>query len=103
MNNPFDELWQDERYWRGKLIYRCQKDPRLIVRAKVIWLGWTFNSAHKTSYLMLTALVLAFVIPTLSAIRENGNANLLSSFSLSLFFVVAILVTAYRVGRFPQN
>ncbi|GAB1256111.1 hypothetical protein NBRC116494_06130 [Aurantivibrio plasticivorans] len=94
---------QADTHWRYKIIYYCQQDPRLIVRAKIRWLGWSINLAHRTSYLLALALVLAALVPAISALKDNSGPSLHESLMLSLLFVVAILFSAYRVGRKSEN
>jgi uncharacterized membrane protein len=51
--------WRDEANWRGGWlgIYVAPRDPRLVVRKKHPQFGWTFNFAHRGSWLLLGALI----------------------------------------------
>ena len=51
--------WRDESNWRGGWLgfYVAPRDPRLIVRKRWPQFGWTFNFAHRESWLLLTALI----------------------------------------------
>lgn len=48
----------DDRYWKGGLLYWNPKDPAIIV-PKRFGIGWTFNFGHPVSWLVLVVLVAA--------------------------------------------
>ncbi len=73
VTNGRDELereWRDESNWRGGLLgfYVAPRDPRLIVPKRWLRLGWTFNLAHRASWLLLAALI---VIPLIAIALVN--------------------------------
>lgn len=39
-------LWSDQANWTWGVIYRCAKDPRVIVPRRWRWGGWTLNFGH---------------------------------------------------------
>jgi uncharacterized membrane protein len=45
----------------GPLIYRNPEDPRLIV-PKLVGIGWTFNFAHRSAWLLLALLLLPVLV-----------------------------------------
>jgi uncharacterized membrane protein len=56
----------DDRYWKGGLIYVNRGDPAVVVPRR-FGIGWTFNFAHPLAWLILAAIVGAiFAIKTLS-------------------------------------
>ena len=54
---PLEKLWQDSDHWSGG-IYFCKEDPRLVVRKRLKWTGWTINFGHKWSTASLVALIM---------------------------------------------
>lgn len=46
--------------WKWGIFYFNRNDPRFIVPKRVKILGWTFNFAHRISYIILL-LIFAFV------------------------------------------
>jgi uncharacterized membrane protein len=46
----------DDRFWKGGLIYLNRDDPALMVTAR-FGVGWTFNLANPAAWLLITAIV----------------------------------------------
>ena len=57
-----DELWASPNNW--SLVYRCAKDPRVIVPRRRPWMGWTINFAHPLAWLVLIVMVAIAVGPS---------------------------------------
>jgi uncharacterized membrane protein len=45
----------DDRFWKGGLLYVNRDDPALMVSARV-GVGWTFNLANRAAWLLLSAI-----------------------------------------------
>ena len=59
-----DQLWKDDKNWKMGLVYFCKKDPRIVVKKRPYWIGWTMNMARYESYIiLLTIIALAILIP----------------------------------------
>jgi len=58
-----DELWARSNNWG--LVYRCVKDPRVIVPRRRQWMGWTINFAHPLAWAVLMIMVAIAVGPAL--------------------------------------
>ncbi len=58
-----DELWARPNNWG--LVYRCVKDPRVIVPRRRRWMGWTINFAHPLAWAILMIMVAVTVGPAL--------------------------------------
>lgn len=56
-----DELWASPNNW--SLVYRCDKDPRVIVPRRRPWMGWTINFAHPLAWPVLIVMVAIAVGP----------------------------------------
>jgi uncharacterized membrane protein len=46
----------DDRFWKGGLLYVNRDDPALMVGAR-FGVGWTFNLANPASWLLISAIV----------------------------------------------
>jgi uncharacterized membrane protein len=51
----------DDRYWKGGLIYVNRGDPAVVVPRR-FGVGWTFNFAHPLSWLLLAVVIGAIVL-----------------------------------------
>jgi uncharacterized membrane protein len=51
-----NELDKNDRYWIWGLIYYDAGDPKLLVAKRYGW-GWTFNFAHKGTWVFLLVIV----------------------------------------------
>jgi hypothetical protein len=58
-----DEFWDSPNNW--SLVYRCVKDPRVIVLRRRPWMGWTINFAHPLAWAVLIVIVTIAVGPGL--------------------------------------
>ena len=58
-----DQLWASPNNW--SLVYRCGKDPRVIVPRRRPWMGWTINFAHPLAWVVLIVMVAIAVGPGL--------------------------------------
>jgi hypothetical protein len=58
-----DELWASPKNWA--LVYRCVKDPRVIVPLRHPRMGWTINFAHPLVWAVLTIMMAIAVGPAL--------------------------------------
>ena len=58
-----DELWASPNNW--SLVYRCAKEPRVIVPRRHPWMGWTINFAHPLAWAALMVMVVIAVGPGL--------------------------------------
>ena len=58
-----DEIWASPNNWG--LLYRCVKDPRVIVPRRRPWMGWTINFAHPLASAVLLVMVAIAVGPGL--------------------------------------
>lgn len=58
-----DEIWASPNNW--SLVYRCVKDPRVIVPRRRPWMGWTINFAHPLAWAILIVMVAIAVGPGL--------------------------------------
>jgi hypothetical protein len=67
MQDPVDDI---RNYKYG--VYYNPDDPRIIVRKRLRFLGFTFNFARRTSYLAL-ALILAFILLLSLATRSHTS------------------------------
>ena len=55
-----DRRWRDKGNWIWGVIYRCRKDPRVIVPRRWRWGGWTLNFGHpRAGFVGLAAFGLA--------------------------------------------
>jgi len=47
--------WKDPSNWRGGPLglYVAPRDPRILVRKRTPYFGWTFNFAHQASWLII--------------------------------------------------
>ena len=51
-----NELDKDDKYWIWGLIYYNTSDSKLLVSKRYGW-GWTFNFAHKATWIYLLVVV----------------------------------------------
>jgi uncharacterized membrane protein len=58
MHDPVD----DPNNYKWKSFYFNRKDPRILVPKRLRILGWTFNFAHKESYLAVLLLLVVCLI-----------------------------------------
>jgi hypothetical protein len=61
------EIWANPINW--SLVYRCVKDPRVIVPRRRPWMGWTINFAHPLAWVVLIVMVSLAVGPGLLLFR----------------------------------
>ena len=61
------QLWSDPRYYKGS-VYRCQKDPRVVVPKRQPETGWTLNFAHSRAWWVLASMPLAGLLPVALAL-----------------------------------
>jgi Family of unknown function (DUF5808) len=61
------EIWANPNNW--SLVYRCVKDPRVIVPRRRPWMGWTINFAHPLAWVVLIVMVSPAVGPGLLLFR----------------------------------
>ncbi len=89
-----DRLWQDQRFWSPIGIYRCPRDPRLIVPKRARWAGWTLNFAHRAAWLVLAGSVLLAAGPTLLVVLSGraGPFGIILTTAASVALVVALSV-----------
>ena len=62
--DELDRLWSDPAHWTGNGAYRCAADPRTMV-LKRVGIGYTINTAHRRSWVMLGGLVAISIAPIL--------------------------------------
>jgi uncharacterized membrane protein len=48
----------DDRFWKGGLLYLNRDDPALVVAAR-IGAGWTVNLANRSAWLLMVAIIAA--------------------------------------------
>ena len=85
-------------WWLGT-IYRCEDDPRIVVR-NLLPLGWTWNFAHGRVYPAIAAAIAAFLTPPWLA----WNAGLRSGLGFTAIVVLTLFVmmlVASRMARDP--
>jgi uncharacterized membrane protein len=58
MHDPVD----DPKHYKLNSFYFNRKDPRILVPKRLRILGWTFNFAHKESYLAVLLLLVVVLI-----------------------------------------
>lgn len=67
--------WEDPANWRGPdvlALYVAPRDPRIIVRKRVFHHGWTFNYAHRASWVWTAGLLAAFAGLIVAMVRLGG-------------------------------
>lgn len=69
---PIDR--QDERYWRGGMIYYNPDDPDPFV-PKRFGIGWTVNFAHPGGKVILAVMVAMVLLPIALAIFDPALSN----------------------------
>ena len=57
-----DLMWSSPAHWTPAGLYRCPADPRLMV-LKREGAGYTINVAHRRSWIILAALLIASMAP----------------------------------------
>jgi hypothetical protein len=58
-----DPAHEQTSCWKYGLFYYDEDNPRLIVPKRVKWAGWTINTAHPQSWLVLLALLAVLLVP----------------------------------------
>lgn len=73
-------LWADDKHWNRWGLYNCSQDPRLIVPKRIIWTGWTANTAHGFSFkaLALFAAILILALAPLAVVIIQRQPTWLS-------------------------
>ena len=56
-----DRIWAHPSNW--SLVYRCARDPRVIVPRRRPWTGWTINFAHPLAWFAVVFAVAIAVGP----------------------------------------
>ena len=94
-----EHLWEDPRNWKWFGIYHCPADPRLIVRKRVRWMGWTLNFAHPSSLLVLLLSVAIAVGPVLvvGKLGRNDAADVMLALASSV--LILCLVATWESER----
>lgn len=54
-----DTLWNDPASWRAGIFYVQPRDPRILVKRRYTWGGWTVNFGHPRWVPALMALIAA--------------------------------------------
>lgn len=99
MKQPFEALWRDPAHWKFHLVYVCAADPRIVVPERHRWMGWTFNFAHRSAYLLTLAVLLVAVVPSLDAVRHGRIHDLPLTIGFSFVFAILLVLVVARVGR----
>jgi hypothetical protein len=99
MASQFDDLWQNPKHWKWHLVYICQQDPRIVVPERHKWMGYTFNFAHRSAYLLTLTMFLVVLIPSLDAIRDGRIQDLPLTLAFSAVFAIILVLVVSRVGR----
>lgn len=86
--------------WHWGIVYKCQQDPRLIVRNRFVF-GWTWNFGHPKVVvgIILTA---AFVLGVPYLLAASGIATL--SAVLTAFFacLLVVIIIANYIASGPR-
>jgi hypothetical protein len=99
MSLSFDELWKDPKHWKWHLVYACHQDPRIVVPERHKWMGYTFNFAHRSAYLLTMAIILTVLIPSMDAILDGRAQDLPLTVAFSAAFATILVLVVSRVGR----
>ena len=98
-----DRLWEDADNWRLGAIYVCKDDPRIVVPKRLKWTGWTFNFAHRASYLLLVFVLFTAIVPCTYTILINRYDLFFKVLGICTIFVFAVVWACARVGRSPKR
>ena len=99
MDDHFQQFWQDPKHWRLHFVYFCRQDPRIVVPERHKWMGWTFNYAHSSAYLLTIAIILAMVVPSLKALLTGRVQDLPITICFSVAITITLVFVVSRVGR----
>ena len=82
-------------------LYSGKEDPRVVVRKRIGGMGWTFNFAHGTSFLLLILVIVACGLPfLLLALRsEPTTMQSMQVLLLSLMLTVGLIFVFSKIGR----
>jgi uncharacterized membrane protein len=50
--------WDDDRFWKGGLVYVNRDDPAIMVGSR-FGFGWTFNLGNPTAWLVVAGILAA--------------------------------------------
>jgi hypothetical protein len=89
-------LWSDPANWTA-MGYRCSADPRLMVEKRV-GIGYTINTAHRRSWLIVIGLLVVALAPTAVNVALGSRApawllavTLLAPITLSVVTVLWLM------------
>ena len=99
MTQQLEDLWKNPKHWKWHFVYVCHQDPRIVVPERHKWMGWTFNFAHRSAYLLILAVLMVAVIPSLAAVREGRVQDLPFTIAFSAVFASMLVLVVSRVGR----
>lgn len=94
-----DNLWQDEKNWKGRLLYYCPTDPRVMVSKRPKWTGWTVNFANRSWPLVLVILSLIVVGPVCFLLALGVKNIFMLIFVLTFSIVVVCLLSHHLSNR----
>ncbi len=103
--DELEAMWRDGANWKLGVVYVCKRDPRLVVRKRLGWTGWTFNFAHARSFGLLVVVLAAAMGPTLALLASGERSGWWIAGSLIASATIAILLVlaAARIGRPPAT
>jgi len=99
VSNQLQLLWQDPKHWKLHFVYVCTQDPRIVVPERHKWMGWTFNFAHRSAFLLTFVVLLVVIIPSLDAARDGRVQDLPYTIAFSAIFAILLVFIVSRVGR----
>lgn len=94
-----DNYLQDSKNWKWYYVYRCHLDPRIVVPVRNKGMGFAFNFAHRSAFLLITVIILAAIVPTYVVVRDSQPENLPLAVGFSIIFIAVLLFTMSRIGR----
>jgi hypothetical protein len=94
-----EKLWNDPANWRGRVIYHCKADPRLIVPKRIRWTGWTMNFAHPAAWWYLV-FGIVFTVAVVGAGAATGDHPVLLA---AISGVVAVSIVSGIVLSSPRR
>jgi hypothetical protein len=95
-----EHLWEDRRNWKWIGVYHCPADPRLIVRKRVRWMGWTLNFAHSSAWLVLLLCIAIAVGPVLLAEKLGRSDPVTLALALASSILLLCLIATWESERY---
>lgn len=96
-----EALRNDPQHWRLGVVYRCKRDPRVIVRNLFVF-GWTWNFGHKLVAPAILAAVFVFLAPTY-LLAATGNLTAVALLIVATLSLTVILMAAHHIASGPRE